>query len=155
MHSLIKILRAINISHTCAVRNMKREMHFSRRYRMNTVLQIISCVFLLMTLLVYVCLPSLQNLHGKTLMCHVSSLLVAFICLPIITWITPGVPTEGQSTTVCKALGLYTDVLGNICIRTLRKRKKNVFPAYTALFSCLSAFSWLNVMCFDIWWTFG
>lgn len=134
MHSLIKILRAINISHTYAVRNMKREMHFSRRYQMNTVLQIISCVFLLMTLLVYVCLPSLQNLHGKTLMCHVSSLLVTFICLPIITWITPGGPTKEQSTTVCKTLGLYADVLGNICIRTLRKRKKCFFSLHRAFF---------------------
>ncbi|XP_024885510.1 G-protein coupled receptor Mth2-like [Temnothorax curvispinosus] len=103
----------------------------SVRFRMNTALQITSCAFLLMTLLVYVCLPSLQNLHGKTLMCHVSSLLLAFTCLPIITWITPGDETEERSTTTCKAL------------------------AYTALFSFLSAFSWLNVMCFDIWWTFG
>ncbi|XP_011878015.1 PREDICTED: G-protein coupled receptor Mth2 [Vollenhovia emeryi] len=101
------------------------------RFRMNTALQITSCAFLLMTLLVYVCLPSLQNLHGKTLMCHVSSLLLAFICLPVITWITPSVSFEGQGTTTCKAV------------------------AYITLFSFLSSFSWLNVMCFDIWWTFG
>ncbi|KYN05227.1 G-protein coupled receptor Mth2 [Cyphomyrmex costatus] len=103
----------------------------STRYRMNTVLEIISCAFLLMTLLVYVCLPSLQNLHGKTLMCHVSSLLLAFTCLPIITWNMPGDVIERQFMITCKAL------------------------AYTMLFAFLSAFSWLNVMCFDIWWTFG
>lgn len=102
----------------------------SVRYRMNTALQIVSCAFLLMTLLVYACLPSLQNLHGKTLMCHVSSLLVAFICLSIITWISSDA-TAKQYATACKTLG------------------------YTMLFSFLSAFSWLNVMCFDIWWTFG
>ncbi|KAL0105699.1 hypothetical protein PUN28_015872 [Cardiocondyla obscurior] len=101
------------------------------RLRMNTALELTSCAFLLMTLLVYVCLPSLQNLHGKTLMCHVSSLLLAFICLAVITWITPVDPEEELDTTTCKAL------------------------AYTTLFSFLSAFSWLNVMCFDIWWTFG
>jgi len=92
---------------------MKREMYFSLgvdRFQMNTALQIISCGFLLMTLLVYLCLPSLQNLHGKTLMCHVSSLLLAFTCLPIITWIPAGDATEERSTTTCKALGLYTDV---------------------------------------------
>jgi len=93
---------------------MKREMYFSLgvdRFQMNTALQIISCGFLLMTLLVYLCLPSLQNLHGKTLMCHVSSLLLAFTCLPVITWITPGDGrSEERSTTTCKALGLYTDV---------------------------------------------
>ncbi|XP_025075867.1 G-protein coupled receptor Mth2-like [Pogonomyrmex barbatus] len=104
----------------------------SVRYRVNNALQIISCAFLLMTLLVYACLPSLQNLHGKTLMCHVSSLLLAFTCLPIITWIIPGDPDEEQRAMItCKAL------------------------AYMTLFAFLSAFSWLNVMCFDIWWTFG
>lgn len=92
------------------VPSAKREMHFSfggDRFRMNTALQITSCAFLLMTLLVYACLPSLQNLHGKTLMCHVSSLLLAFICLPIITWITPSESIEEQSTATCKALGWF------------------------------------------------
>jgi len=97
----------------CILRNMKCEMYFSLgvdRFQMNTALQIISCAFLLMTLLVYLCLPSLQNLHGKTLMCHVSSLLLAFTCLPIITWIKPADATEERSTTTCKALGSYADV---------------------------------------------
>ncbi|XP_036144151.1 G-protein coupled receptor Mth2-like [Monomorium pharaonis] len=94
------------------------------RWQMNTALQITSCAFLLMTLLVYVCLPSLQNLHGKTLMCHVVSLLLAFTCLSIITWFTFDCIT-------CKVL------------------------AYILLFSSLSAFFWLNVMCFDMWRTFG
>lgn len=40
-----------------------------------------SAVFLLITFLVYCCLPSLQNLHGKTLMCHVFSLLGAYVSL--------------------------------------------------------------------------
>ncbi|XP_032666485.1 G-protein coupled receptor Mth2 isoform X2 [Odontomachus brunneus] len=103
-------------------------------YKVNTVLEFTSCTFLLVTLLVYVCLPNLQNLHGKTLMCHVSSLFLAFTCLAVIPWITPGVASnikEPKVTAICKALG------------------------YTMLFSFLSAFSWLNVICFDIWWTFG
>ncbi|KAL6432144.1 hypothetical protein ACFW04_006689 [Cataglyphis niger] len=106
----------------------------STRYQMNSVLEITSCTFLLMTLLVYICLPSLQNLHGKTLMCHVSSLLLAFICLAIVPWFTPASVVETdelRATTACKAL------------------------AYIMLFCFLSSFSWLNVMCFDIWWTFG
>lgn len=77
-------------------------------YKVNTVLEFTSCAFLLITLLVYVCLPSLQNLHGKTLMCHVSSLLFAFTCLAVIPWITPGVALnikELRVTILCKALG--------------------------------------------------
>ncbi|GFG38827.1 hypothetical protein Cfor_11240, partial [Coptotermes formosanus] len=44
---------------------------------------ITSSVFLLVTFLVYACLPSLQNLHGKTLMCHVVSLFAAYVCLSV------------------------------------------------------------------------
>lgn len=75
---------------------------------MNIVLEFTSCAFLLMTLLVYACLPSLQNLHGKTLMCHVSSLLLAFTCLAAIPWITPPVAPDKEELKVtipCKALG--------------------------------------------------
>ena len=44
---------------------------------------ITSSFFLLVTFLVYACLPSLQNLHGKTLMCHVASLFAAYVCLSV------------------------------------------------------------------------
>lgn len=121
------ILRASDrrVAHVYPAKYVTRNAFLADRWRMNTALQITSCAFLLMTLLVYACLPSLQNLHGKTLMCHVTSLLLAFICLPIITWIMPGDATEERSTTTCKALGLYADVLENIHIRTaLKKRKK-------------------------------
>ncbi|EFN83825.1 G-protein coupled receptor Mth2 [Harpegnathos saltator] len=110
------------------------QQNVSTRYKINTALEFTSCAFLLITLLVYSCLPSLQNLHGKTLMCHASSLFLAFICLAIIPWITSLTSSNGKQTKViipCKAL------------------------AYIMLFAFLSAFSWLNVMCFDIWWTFG
>ncbi|XP_066583921.1 G-protein coupled receptor Mth2-like isoform X2 [Prorops nasuta] len=104
------------------------------RFRVNAALELTSCTFLLLTLLVYACLPTLQNLHGKTLMCHVSSLLVAYTCLSIIIFATPEDSDKRHdytSTPLCQFLG------------------------YTMLFSFLSTFSWLNVMCFDIWWTFG
>ncbi|XP_043522250.1 G-protein coupled receptor Mth2-like [Frieseomelitta varia] len=95
----------------------------------STVLMGISCIFLLLTLIVYVCLPVLQNLHGKTLMCHVSSLLTAFFCHTVIQWLSND--KLGEDVVLCYILG------------------------YILLFAFLSAFSWLNVMCFDIWETFG
>ncbi|XP_053978073.1 G-protein coupled receptor Mth2-like isoform X1 [Hylaeus volcanicus] len=97
-----------------------------------SILTIVSCVFLLLTLLVYICLPTLQNLHGKTLMCHSASLLMSYICLAIMPWVTPfRSPENSIATTYCAALG------------------------YLMFFFFLSAFSWLNIMCFDIWRTFG
>ncbi|KDR13486.1 G-protein coupled receptor Mth2, partial [Zootermopsis nevadensis] len=87
---------------------------------------IISSVFLLATFLVYACLPSLQNLHGKTLMCHVVSLFAAYVCLSVAQ-----LSGEDLDLFICAAVG------------------------YCILFTFLAAFSWLNIMCFDIWWTFG
>ncbi|XP_012275021.1 G-protein coupled receptor Mth2 [Orussus abietinus] len=107
------------------------------RFGVNAALELTSCTFLLLTLLVYICLPSLQNLHGKTLMCHVASLFMAYVCHTVVVLATPesvhwdpNLETHDWSVG-CKALG------------------------YSMLFFFLSAFSWLNVMCFDIWRTFG
>nr|CAD7572584.1 unnamed protein product [Timema californicum] len=50
---------------------------------------IMSSIFLMVTFLVYTFLPSLQNLHGKTLMCHVASLFCAYICLIVAQDATP------------------------------------------------------------------
>ncbi|XP_054283083.1 G-protein coupled receptor Mth2-like [Macrosteles quadrilineatus] len=87
---------------------------------------LVSGVFLLITFLVYACLPSLHNLHGRTLMCHVASLLAAYAFL------------------VCSQL--MSSVLPKpLCTAT----------SYGIQFFFLAAFSWLNVICFDIWWTFG
>lgn len=45
---------------------------------------IISVPFLFITLLVYAMIQELRNLHGKSLMCHVSSLLTAYFFLAIV-----------------------------------------------------------------------
>lgn len=92
-----------------------------------SILQGISFIFLLLTLIVYVCLPVLQNLHGKTLMSHVASLMLGYLCLCVSPWLKD----VKENTVFCSASG------------------------FLLLFSFLSAFSWLNVMCFDIWRTFG
>ncbi|XP_012531906.1 G-protein coupled receptor Mth [Monomorium pharaonis] len=86
---------------------------------------------LLMTLLMYACWPSLQNFHGKMFMCYLINRLLISVVAYISTWFTPGDPANKQILTTCKALG------------------------YIKYFFVLSTFFWLNIMCFDIWWTFG
>ncbi|XP_015109754.1 G-protein coupled receptor Mth [Diachasma alloeum] len=112
------------------------------RFGINAALELTSCMFLLITFLVYVFLPLLQNLHGKTLMCHVASLFAAYACLAAIALTEPPWPEADAST--------RDD--GNNEISSDSGCK---FLGYTTLFSFLAAFAWLNVMCFDIWWTFG
>ncbi|XP_043794159.1 G-protein coupled receptor Mth2-like isoform X2 [Apis laboriosa] len=95
---------------------------------LKTILEGISFIFLLLTLIVYICLPVLQNLHGKTLMSHVASLMIGYLCISLLPWLRD---IKQNNIIFCCASG------------------------FLLLFSFLSAFSWLNIMCFDIWRTFG
>ena len=86
---------------------------------------IVSMPFLLATFFVYACIPELRNVHGKSLMCYVSGLTVGYISL-IIT----NMASLKAETSECITFG------------------------YLTYFAFLVSFFWLNVMCFDIWWTF-
>ncbi|XP_076378233.1 G-protein coupled receptor Mth2 isoform X2 [Megalopta genalis] len=88
---------------------------------------ILSTPFLFVTFLVYTVVPELNNMHGLTLRGYIGSLLVAYILLAILQT----TPQKDISDFLCFAF------------------------AYIIYFSFLASFFWLNVMCFDIWWTFG
>ncbi|XP_068204273.1 uncharacterized protein [Palaemon carinicauda] len=88
-------------------------------------LLIVSVIFLAVTLVVYIFVPELHaKVHGKCLLSHVSALLMAYVSLFIVQRTTSDISNFG-----CK------------------------FIASVTHFSFLAAFFWLNVMCFDIWWT--
>lgn len=53
-------------------------------YMMYPIGLIISVPFLFATFLVYAVIPELRNLHGKSLMCHVSSLFTAYAFLVVV-----------------------------------------------------------------------
>ncbi|CAK9829486.1 G-protein coupled receptor Mth2 [Anthophora retusa] len=88
---------------------------------------IVSVPFLFTTFLVYTLLPQLRNMHGCTLRGYIGSLLVAYVILAVVQIS----PQEQISDPLC------------------------VVFAFVIHFSFLASFFWLNVMCFDIWWTFG
>ncbi|XP_024940968.1 probable G-protein coupled receptor Mth-like 3 [Cephus cinctus] len=87
---------------------------------------IVSIIFLLATFLVYALIAELRNIHGKTLMCYVGCLLMAYNMLVPIKF-----DKGHMQQWLCNTL------------------------AFIMHFSFLSSFFWLNIMCFDIWWTFG
>ncbi|KAL7305228.1 hypothetical protein TKK_0002613 [Trichogramma kaykai] len=86
-----------------------------------------SVPFLLATFFVYLLLPELRNIHGLTITAYVFCLIVSNTSLSTLQ-ITP--------PECISMLGCY------------------IF-AYIVHFFFLASFFWLNVMCFDIWWTFG
>lgn len=87
---------------------------------------LISVPFLIVTFLVYGLIPELRNLHGKNLMSYVLCLTVAYTNMAVIHLNTEGI----HSSVHCRTIG-YLAYIGFVC-----------------------SFFWLNVLCFDIWWTF-
>ncbi|CAH0726639.1 unnamed protein product, partial [Brenthis ino] len=96
-----------------------------KNYYISFIIITISCICLVLTLFVYCVLPELRNLHGRTLICHVSMMLLACTCLARVQH------SQVHDERICTFLG------------------------YAIYFGFVAAFAWLNVMCFDIWWTFG
>ncbi|XP_046965756.1 G-protein coupled receptor Mth-like isoform X4 [Vanessa cardui] len=97
-------------------------------YVISSTCMLISCVFILATVAVYGWLPELRNLHGRVLMAYLLCLFVGFICMATM-----------------QILLKINDISVNSCVAL----------SIIIYFSLLAAFFWLNVMCFDIWWTFS
>lgn len=75
------------------------------------ILLLVSCVFLGITLLVYVSVPELHaKVHGKCLVSHVSALLLAYCSLITVQWATDKLPTVA-----CKIMGKETMLFEAVC----------------------------------------
>lgn len=106
------------------------------RFIVNGILAIISCIFLFLTFIIYAYLPGLRNLYGKTMMCHIASLFMAYVCLAITGLGPPKLEytvdyTNDKSWNFCETIG------------------------FLMLYSFVAAFTWLNIMSYDIWSTVG
>ncbi|CAO1406462.1 unnamed protein product [Diamesa serratosioi] len=86
----------------------------------------ISFPFLLVTFLIYGWIPQLRNVHGKSLMSYVGSLIFLFVFLISVQLDKKMI----SGTMYCKLSG------------------------HISYFCAISCFFWLNVMCYDIWSTF-
>ena len=92
---------------------------------MNTVSGSISCVFLVITFLVYVLVPELSTLHGKIVLSNVFSMLLLTIFILLAYFITHLLPYK-----ICQIVG------------------------YGGYFLTMSMFWWMTIMSFDLCWTF-
>ncbi|XP_063624768.1 G-protein coupled receptor Mth2-like [Cydia splendana] len=87
---------------------------------------LVSCVFLLLVLAVYLVLPELRNLAGWMMMTYVSSLTATFM----------------------------TRTLQILLIKyTMISKAKRVWIGLLAHYTVVASFTWMNVMSFDIWWS--
>ena len=91
----------------------------------NTLSGTVSCIFLLITFLVYIKLPEFNNLHGKIVLSNIVSILLVTLYLSLVYHL-PAFLTD----LACQALG------------------------YLGYFFTISMFSWMTIMSFDLCWTF-
>ncbi|XP_044752714.1 probable G-protein coupled receptor Mth-like 3 [Coccinella septempunctata] len=89
-------------------------------------LKIVSCIFLILTILVYLLLPKMRNLFGKILLCYCVATLVFFSSLTLSQFYS-----NDFSDATCITMG------------------------FISLLSTIWSFTWLQIMCFDIWFSFG
>ncbi|GBP46516.1 G-protein coupled receptor Mth2 [Eumeta japonica] len=95
--------------------------------RLTSSAMLVSSFFLVLVLIVYALLPPLRNLPGLILMAYAVSELGAFLCLGILQLLQL---LQLNSAEVCMSM------------------------SPTIYFFFLAAFCWMNVMSFDLWWTF-
>lgn len=84
---------------------------------------LMSVLFLIITLVIYGCIPSLQNLNGKCLLCYLATLAFGYTILS-------GVQLNSSNymqPLLCDSVG------------------------YLVYFTLFSAFLWLSVINFDLW----
>ena len=91
----------------------------------NTVSGSISCIFLAITFLVYICVPELNSLHGKIVLSNVFSIffLTAYLLL----------------------VYNFSHLLPHLACQ---------IAGYSGYFFTMSMFSWMTIMSFDLCWTF-
>ncbi|XP_048754386.2 G-protein coupled receptor Mth2-like [Ostrea edulis] len=117
----------INATETDQMTYTRLAIYFSKEESLlSFVGGILSLTCLLVCLTVYVCFPKLHNVPGKNLICLMASLFVAQLLHLIAPFIF-----EMKNQTLCKALSVVTH------------------------FAFLAAFFWMNVMSFDVCFTFS
>lgn len=108
-----------------------------------TACAIISAIFLSITIIAYVVLNETANVYGKSLVSYCASLLATFIALIIVN-LNPKLPNA-----VCVSLGKFRQLYLYYVLFT------TFFAGFFIMFSFIATFTWLNILCLDMWWTFG
>lgn len=83
----------------------------------------VSAFFLILTFFVYTLVPEMRNIHGVPVMCYVLCLAVCYIVNGVLHLVDTNI------TELCHVLAALMHFL------------------------YLSTYAWLNIVCFDIWWT--
>lgn len=118
-------------------------LHFNKKVRSAyTFCGLISLVSLLITMFVYLTLPSLKNLHGKIVLSNVTSILFTTLLLIIIYNVKK---KENNEELVAEHTEFLVLVPLQVCVGL----------GYSLYYTGISMFCWMSVMCTDLCWTFA
>ncbi|KAJ8915636.1 hypothetical protein NQ315_003420 [Exocentrus adspersus] len=101
------------------------EKPVKKKFEYTLIPKIMSCVFLILTILIYFVLNETRSVFGKILMNYCIATLFLFSLLVYAH------KNLAPTDVACKLIG------------------------YSLIFASTVSFAWLNIMCCDIWWTFG
>ncbi|KAJ8978576.1 hypothetical protein NQ317_015993, partial [Molorchus minor] len=101
------------------------EMEYKKKFEYTVVPKVFSCIFLGLTIAIYIFLRETRVLFGKILLNYCVATLIMFSIL-VIAQVDLSPPDID-----CKIRG------------------------YSIVYFATASFAWLNIMCCDIWWTFG
>ena len=124
---------------TCGDKDL---VNFNQKLRTAyTYLGLFSVIFLVITLFVYCTLPRLKNLHGKIVICNVTSILITTTLLILIYNVHR--QSEGGFSVNTSEFLIFVPPLACSGL------------GYALYIAGLSMFCWMSVMCIDLCWTFA
>ncbi|XP_044750825.1 G-protein coupled receptor Mth2-like [Coccinella septempunctata] len=103
-----------------------KEPPIAMKFFVTRWIKVVSCFFLILTILVYLLLPKMRNLFGKILLNYCLSTFLFFACLAVSQFYS-----SDFSDAMCRGIG------------------------FLSILSSIWSFTWLHIMCIDIWFSFG
>jgi uncharacterized membrane protein len=120
-------------------------VNFNKKLRSAyTFCGLFSLVFLIITLFVYITLPTLNNLHGKIVMSNVTSILITTLLLILIYNVQKANEVDEVNNYNTEE-EFFIIVPSSVCAGL----------GYALYYAGISMFCWMSVMCIDLCWTFA
>lgn len=121
-------------------------LNFNKNVRFAyTFCGLFSIVFLIITLYVYLTLPSLKNLQGKIVLSNIASILCTTFLLIITYNVKKKEYNDDEKEEDEQKAAFPILIPPQVCIAL----------GYSLYYSGISMFCWMSVMCADLCWTFA
>lgn len=116
-----------------------------RSFIVYAIMSILSIPFVVAIFVIHALLREMRNVQGHAFRSYLAALLVMFVTIAEVNLDPHCLPVMSNW------LRLSIEIVARVSIIIVPL----ILPVYTFQWSLLANFFWMNVMGFDIWWTFG